>query len=245
MLGLGLSLASRGSLGSVELAQALWLDGSSGTYASTPHSDALAITGDMTLVAMIAPKAWVGVANDNIIMARRQNDVGSRAFQLSIHPSGQLRAWFFYGPEAVDGSLHSETFTGPENGGPLWVAWTLGFGVGVDERSSSQFYTSQDGSAWEALGSPRTTGWTGIHPAVSPLEIGARSGGSLDRFMGAIYRAQLYRGAGFDLSSGPTGTLVADFNAEDATRGQTTFDSIATGEKWTLHGNASIRAYPV
>src|SRR5690554_7785623 len=76
------------------MAKFLALDGSSGTYASTPHSEAVDITGDLALVARVAPEMWDAGDRQTIIAKR---EASAHSFQWRLE-DGVPRGMFWYGP---------------------------------------------------------------------------------------------------------------------------------------------------
>lgn len=217
------------------MAKFLALDGTNGTYASTPNSEAVDITGDLTLVVKIAPEVWAAGSYQEVIS---KWDSGGLQYLLRINQSGGI----FVARDSASGqrSQGSVSFPNAPDDRPVWIAVTM---VYHDSGATFNFYTSDDGGNWSLLNSlERGNVGPGISRPDTGVAVGANNNGG-SSFSGKIYRAQVYSGAGFDLSSGPTGTLAADFNAADApldATGGDSFQSTLTGETWSLHGNASI-----
>lgn len=208
------------------------LDGTNGTYASTPNNEAVNITGDMTLVVRIAPDAWATGSNQEVISKWGS---GGLQYLLRINSSGGI----FVARDSASGERNQGpvSFPNAPNDRPVWIAVTM---VYHDSGITFNFYTSDYGSNWSLLNSlERGNVGPGISLPDTGVAVGSNNNGG-STFSGKIYRAQIYSGAGFDLSSGPTGTLVADFNPGDTSPGSTEFTSATTGETWTLHGNAAI-----
>lgn len=214
------------------------LDGTAGTYASTPHSAAVDITGDLAVVFRLAADEWdAGVSQ---FIAAKANMEAARSWALRVDPNGDLRLLVMSSDETYSPG-YPISHALPE-GETVWLAvtWTSDNGDGNSEAS---YYSSSDGQSWTLIGTTRRAVITGgLFSNSDALSLGALGSGS-STFPGKIHYAALYSGSGFNLSSGPTGTLVAEFNAEDATLGSgggDTFVSSSTGETWTLHGTAAI-----
>lgn len=214
------------------------LDGTNGTYASTPHSESQWMS-KLTIVAKIAPEMWGDGTNQGILSKWRPNTHGM-SYALQLTSSGALAFRV-----SIEGDSTELTKTTPNHGGvgrePQWVAVTYA-GDNGEGGHTWAFYISADGFGWEVIDQGSGAGI--FVPYVSSADITlANNHGGFQTINGKIYRAQIYSGAGFDLNGGPTGTLVADFNPGDAPRslsGGGSFTSSATGEVWTLHGSASI-----
>lgn len=216
--------------------QVLELDGTTGTYASTPHSEAVDITGDITLVAKVAPDSWAhGPQPQQTLIAKRAGT--EQALHWRIEGGGSLRLMLWYDKnENTSFNDLSADIPGVTDGATIWLASTASF---LEGECTVKSYVSQDGVQWTQIGET-TFLQDSIETVTTDLTVGAYANGSQMRFNGNIYRAQVYSGAGFDLNSGPTGTLVADFNAEDPDTSDRSWQSSTSGETWTLHGNATI-----
>lgn len=204
-------------------------------YFSTPDSATLdAITGSFDVDVLVSPADWTpgGVQ----FFCGRDSDA-NRSWALGIATSGALYAELYDSAGADITSLFAYVSTdsvASTDRTRLWVrmkvVWALTGNITVD------FYTSQDGVAWTALGTQRTAAATGNALGISNalLTVGARQYASNEQNVeGSIYRMRLYNG------DRDTGTLVADFNPTDWTTGST-FTSSQTGEEWTLNGGAVV-----
>lgn len=207
----------------------LSLPGTSGSYASTPDSAALDITGDIDIRVNAAMDNWAPASQQ--IPLSKWDDPTPRAYFMRIITTGALQiVWSTNGGDAPTAT--STVPTGFYGRSSHWIRATLDVDVGGTDKTAT-FYTSEDGSTWTQLGDAVTTaGTTSIFNSSAGLTIGGRSAGATDLFAGKVHRAQVYNGI--------AGTLVADFNADDATAADLSFVSRGTGETWTVNGTASI-----
>ncbi len=208
----------------------LSLPGGAGNYAVTPDSSALDLTGDMEIIAYIAPDDWTPAATEDI--CAKWTSVGNRAYKLSLNTSGDL-VLTAQNTLSVVVTSSSTQAVGAADGTPLWVR-------AVKTGANVLFYTSTDA----ALTHPGSVTWTQLGTAASgssvatltgtaPFEIGSSVNGTAEVFTGKIYSVYLY-----DNSAGSS--LVASFVANEANSGDATVTSSATGEVYTLHGTSAI-----
>jgi len=210
------------------------LPGASGDYAHTPDSVASSVTGDIVIRAHATMDDWTP-AGPMSFVSKWVASGEQRSYAFQIATNGTLR--FHYSEDGTIGTalitwatvavsatnredLHVKVWFDADNGG---------------SNSELRFYESTDGVIWDQLG-------VTLNPSGAPVEIfdssaiveiGTRNTGSFEIFAGTVHSAQIYS----DLAET---TLVADFNpTSDADAGDTTFTS-ATGEVWTVSGNAEI-----
>ncbi len=201
------------------------LPGASGDYFSTPDSVAASITGDIDVRVRVALDDWTGASWQVLI----ENATTVAGISFEILANGKVALYW-----GTAGGLKNATSTvAPTiaNGDTLWVRATLDVDNGADGYDA-KFYTSTNGVNWTQLGTTVTVGSTTvIGNATVEVHIG-RDNSDSGRVAGKIFRAQLYDGI--------DGTLNVDFDPNDWTSGST-FNSVETGELWTINGNASIR----
>jgi hypothetical protein len=122
------------------------------------------------------------------------------------------------------------TFT---NGSTHWVRATLDVDNGAAD-AAVDFYTSEDGVTWTALGAQQLNGaTTSIFASTAVLEIGTQTAGTVNRTAGKFFEGEVL--------SGIAGTSVA---APVASASSDTVTD-ATPLTWTVQGNAYISSHTV
>lgn len=207
----------------------LFLDGTSGNYASTPDAASLDIVGDIDLRVRVNMDDWTPAAESTLI-AKYTATGNQRSYALAVTATGALIfRWSEDGTvEKSETSSAVNTFT---NGTTHWVRATLDVNNGGGD-AAVDFYTSEDGSTWTALGAQQLNGaTTSIFASTAVLELGSQTAGTVNRLAGKIYRASVL--------SGIAGTSVA---APIAT---TTSITDATPLTWTVQGTAFLSSHSV
>lgn len=216
----------------------LLLPGASGDYASTPDRAALDITADIEFICYAAADDWTPSAAQ-VFLGKLVTTGNQVSYDFVLNSNGTLLIVTSpTGNAAANVSGTSTASVSATNGSGIWLRGTLDVNDGAGNRVYT-FYTSTDpvstpvaSITWTQLGSTVTTaGTTSIFASTSALEIGSIQGGTLNNFDGKIYKALVYNGIG--------GTLVASFDATTTPAGSPTVVA-ATGEIYTLQGNASI-----
>lgn len=223
--------------------QFLGLDGKAGGSASTADSIATSIVGDLQMIAKIDFTNYFPTTSQEII-SKRDDTVSQASYNLLIL-SG-------YGGLRLNSSANGITSVARDclvtlnglvrPGTQIFVKGTLDVDNGAGGNDAN-FYISYDYDAdlqmgtWTQLGATITNvGITSIFDSSAALTIGSRTGNIINNANGKIYRAQVFNGIG--------GTLVADFNPNDADLSSTiptSFTSKRTGEIYTINGTATIR----
>lgn|SRR5512139_148895 len=205
------------------------LPGASGDYVSTPDAAALDITGDIDLRVRVAMDDWTPAAESTLI-AKYTASGNQRSYALAVTAAGALIfRWSEDG--TVEKSETSSAATGFTDGSTHWVRATLDADVGGTDATVT-FYTSEDGSTWTALGAAQANGaTTSIFASTAVLELGAQTGGTVNRLAGKIFRAQVLSGIG--------GTSVAAPIASASSNSVTD----ATPRTWTVNGNALVSSH--
>ncbi|MDX3643099.1 hypothetical protein P1P70_27595, partial [Streptomyces sp. MB09-02B] len=207
------------------------LPGDSGDYVSTPDAAALDITGDIDLRARVALDDWTPAAESTLI-AKYTATGNQRSYGLAVTATGALiLRWSEDG--TAEQTETSSAVTGFTNGSTHWVRATLDVDNGSSDAAVN-FYTSDDGTTWTALGVQQLVGaTTSIFASTAVLELGAQTGGTVNRAAGKLFRGQVLSGIG--------GTSVAAPIAAAAT------DSVtdATPRTWTVNGNAYVSSHTV
>lgn len=203
--------------------QGLKLPGTSGNYASTPDAAALDITGDIDIRVWAVPDDYTPAATDTL--ASKWTATGNqRSWTLDILASGALKLnW------SADGTaVLNETSSASDGGAALAAPGdAIAFRATLDVSTGDvNFYTSADGSTWDALGVTQTGVATAVFDSTAVCEIGTLNAGTAQPFAGTIQKVEVYDGIDGTLAASP------DFEAQAA--GTTEFDD-STGKTWTVN----------
>lgn len=207
----------------------LFLSGASGNYASTPDAAGLDIVGDIDLRVRVSMDDWTPAAESTLI-AKYTATGNQRSYALAVTATGALIfRWSEDGTaEKSETSSAVNTFT---NGSTHWVRATLDVDNGAADAAVN-FYTSEDGATWTALGVQQLNGaTTSVFASTAVLELGSQTAGTVNRLAGKIFRAQVLSGIG--------GTSVA------APIASTTSITDATPLTWTVQGTAYLSSHTV
>ena len=207
----------------------LFLSGASGNYASTPDAASLDIVGDLDLRVRVALDDWTPAAESTLI-AKYTATGNQRSYALAVTATGALIfRWSEDGTvEKTETSSAVNTFT---NGSTHWVRATMDVNNGASDAAVN-FYTSEDGSTWTALGAEQLNGaTTSIFASTAVLELGSQTAGTVNRLAGKVFRAQVLSGIG--------GTSVA------APIASTSSITDATPLTWTVQGTAYLSSHTV
>ncbi|MFF6781448.1 hypothetical protein [Streptomyces sp. NPDC012510] len=207
------------------------LPGASGDYVSTPDAAALDITGDIDLRVRVAMDDWTPAAESTLI-AKYTATGDQRSYALAVTATGALIfRWSEDG--TAESSETSSATVSASAGATKWVRATLDVDNGGGDAAVN-FYTSDDGSMWAALGAEQLVGaTTSIFASTAVLEIGAQTGGTVNRMAGKFFEGQVLSGIG--------GTSVAAPVASASSNGVTD----ATPRTWTVNGNAYVSSHTV
>jgi hypothetical protein len=207
----------------------LFLSGVSGNYASTPDAASLDIVGDIDLRVRVAMDDWTPSAESTLI-AKYTATGNQRSYALAVTATGALiLRWSEDGTvEKTETSSAVNTFV---NGSTHWVRATLDVDNGAADAAVN-FYTSEDGSTWTALGVQQLNGaTTSIFASTAVLELGSQTAGTVNVTAGKVFRAQVLSGIG--------GTSVA------APIASTSSITDATPLTWTVQGTAYLSSHTV
>jgi hypothetical protein len=209
---------------------ALRLPGTSGNYVSTPDSASLDITGNLTLVAYVAPDTWTPAGTQMFVA--KYGTAGQRSHRFGLVNTGHLTATVSSDGTATT-TQNSSAVVSAAAGEARWVAVTFVADNGSGSRVW-RFWTSSDGATWTQLGTTATISgtWT-TFASTAPVEVGSIETGNATLLSGKVYRAQVRNGVGTSGTVG--GTVVADWRG-DAPLGPRYTDS--TGKVWTINGSA-------
>lgn len=189
----------------------LVLTGADGDSATTPDASALDIGPDYDLRVDLALDDWTP-ASEQAILAKFLSSGDERSYRLSVATDGKLKLLSsFDGTVGNLWSFTSSAATGFTNGTQHWVRVTYdndaGPGVNVD------FYTSSDGSSWDALGTTQTLGFgSTVHAGTALVVVGGDEAGTSNLAAGQFYHALILDGI--------AGTVVFDADFTDLTVGE-------------------------
>lgn len=195
-----------------------------GDYLSTPDTVAVSITGDLDVRALAAADDWTPAAER--ILASKWGAAGQRSWRLALTTAGTLRLdWSADGTATL--SATSTVATGLVDTAVSWVRATIDVNNGAAGRTVN-FYLSNDGITWNALGAAVTTaGVTSVFDSTTAVTAAANADGT-SAWQGEYRRLRFFAGlAGTDLRAD------VDLSLWDAVA--TTVAAI-TGETWTLTG---------
>lgn len=215
----------------------LVLDGTAGSYASTPDGAAIDIIGDIDIRVEVYRDDWSAPATEEVMVAKYRDSTNNRSYRFTYNTNGLLR--FTYSVDGTSGTLQtfsssvSPTTVTPNGTGPSTIALRLTRSSttgNVTFYHSTSFQDTQ--STWEPLGDiqPGPTGT--MFNSNAPLEIGARDDGSQTIWNGIIIGAKLYAS-----TNSSSNRVEVNFAAEPT--GTTAFND-DTGLPWTVHGTAHI-----
>lgn len=196
---------------------------------STPDAPANRITGNITLVAWVAPTSWTPTAVQTVV-SKDSVSAGGRSYALNIQPTtGNLRLNI-----SLDGtnilSYTSTVSTGFAAGTKHAIA------VERDATTGAvRFYTSEDKLIWLQLGATVAGTAGAIFAGNAPVQFGNLGTTGL-LFDGRMYDSEIYSEL---FCSGSGAVLACDFDPSNWTSG-TTWTSIDSGEVWSINGNAEV-----
>jgi hypothetical protein len=202
----------------------LQMAGVNGDVATTPHSPDLDVTGDLELVARIAPTVVAPPATARIISKRYTTGVSAN-YALFLSAAAQ--------PNLDLGAL------GTVNASAAIAAGFLGW-LKATRRASDgrvQFWTAPDSeqeptTGWVQLGTDRASTAGALTANTDALTVGG-IGVQATPFSGTIYRAIVRRGIGSTVA-------VFDWDATQQAEAARTTREQAKGATVTLQGNASL-----
>lgn len=201
------------------------LTGASGTYASTPDTADLDITGDLDIRAKVSLTDWTPAAESTIV-AKYTATGNQRSYALAVTSGGNLiLRWSANGTAEL--SETSSVAVGATDGTAVWVRATLDVDNGASD-AAVVFYTSADGTEWTQLGTTQLNGGatTSVFASTAVLELGGQTLGTVNRLTGRIYEALVLSGIGGTVVAHPVPTLAGITDA--------------TSRTWTLNGAASL-----
>jgi hypothetical protein len=210
------------------------LPGTSGSYAGSPDSPQLSVTGDIDIRAYVAPDDWTPAADQ--VLVGKWNTTGAErswAFQL-VGSTGDLKLTWSPDGTAVRTASSAGAPPGVVDGQPQWVRVTVDEDNGSGLRVTN-FYASADGSSWTQFGQDTGTNLSPFQDSTSQVEIGSYNNGASFNFAGIVYRVEIRNGI--------DGTAVAtpDFRTDPSDTSQRQFTD-TQGNVWSLMGDATLLA---
>lgn len=206
----------------------MFLPGVVGSYASTPDTAVLDITGDIDIRADVTLPNWRTLE----VFAAKLGPAGNRSWQFFLEVNGTLN--LHQSPDGTSLNLFTSTLPIPINSGRLAVRVTLDVDNGAAGKTAT-FYTAPtiDGP-WTQFGAPVVqAGTTSIFNSTAVLEVGSNNSGTGSPLTGVIHAAEVRNGI--------AGSVVANPNFSAQAPGTTSFTDSA-GRTWTLNGLATIIA---
>jgi hypothetical protein len=206
----------------------LALTGVAGSYASTPDTASLDLTGDFDMRADLTT-TWSGP--QQTIMSKWTSTGSQRSYMFTIEPTGRLRVHRTGDGSTVTGL--TSTIAVPITTGRLSVRVTLDVNNGAGGHTAT-FYYGYGGVTgnWIQLGAPVIVAGTITNFSGSaPLEVGTFNGGLSGMLTGQVHAAQL--------RSSIAGVVVANPNFAAQPAGTGSFVD-STGKTWTVQAGASI-----
>lgn len=202
--------------------------GGAGDFIDTPHAADMNIVGNIAVAVRVAMDDWTPAADQQFIAKAQVASAVGFAWHFKIGTDGKLRFHFDHSGGQQFGL--SSAATGFTDGTVHWVA---------AERDQSagtvKYYTGDTLGTLSQLGTTQTSISTNdILTNAYNLRVGRSWTASL---AGNLYEAHLYNG---DLS----GTLIADYNGDDFTVGDSDTDTAvgSQGNTWTLRGTGEIKS---
>lgn len=220
--------------------QALTLDGTTGTYATTGNHASLQIVGDLEVSCEFVPPVWPPPADQRLV-AKFGTTSNQCSYQLRILPGGYANLVWSTNGSSSGAPGRSSTVPIPAlAGNPVSIKATLDVDNGAGGHTVT-FYTSPDFTVWTPLGDPVTEpGATSIHPGTASLAVGARVEPEGNLFTGRIVRAQVRNGIGGTIAANPNFAADGWLDGDNAA---TTPRADSVGRAWDLSGNAVIDSY--
>ncbi|MFF5891177.1 hypothetical protein ACFY72_20700 [Streptomyces globisporus] len=208
----------------------LQVDGSATSYARTPDTAALDITGDLDL-RIEATCDWNAVSGQ-ALLGKWNSATNQRSYLLRIGAGNVYFNWSVAGTASI---FVQRPLPGLPRRAALRATMDVNNGAG---GYTVRFYwaTSMAGP-WTQIGDPVTvTPTTSIYSGTAPLEIAPQAVSGVPPMRGIVHRAEVRNGI--------NGTLAADFDARARPAGSTGWTDSAS-RVWTLGAGAAVndRAY--
>lgn len=214
--------------------------GEASDYVWAPDAAPLDITGDLTLIARVAPDDWTpSVAQAIIAKFDVSGGINQRSYMLRIGSTGGLEfIWSTDGTVANQKTaLSNNTIGDLAPGSVRWIASTIDVNNGAG-GNTVRFWYADDTLSWTQLGTDVVqAGATSIFNSTSRLTLGCHSAGTGSLYTGKISNAIVASGIG--AGGLPGGTNV--FNMLDTNIPSNVAGSfvVSTGQTLTVSRSGS------
>ncbi|MDX2921305.1 hypothetical protein [Streptomyces sp. NE06-03C] len=208
----------------------LQVDGSATSWARTPDTAALDITGDLDL-RVEATCDW-NAAQGQALLGKWNSGTNQRSYLLRIGAGNVFFNWSTAGTASVFGQRPLPSL--PKRAA---LRATMDVNNGAGGFTITFYWATSMAGPWTQVGDPITsTPTTSIYAGTAPLEIAPQSVSGVPPMRGIVHRAEVRNGI--------NGPLVADFDARARPAGSTGWTDSA-GRAWTLGAGAAVndRAY--
>lgn len=217
--------------------RAMLLTGVDGSYASTPDTAALDITGDIDIRLDVEPVTWR--PGEFMVLASKYNGEGAWSWIFYMDPSGYLKFTWTTNGSVSTRVTTSSTIAIPEATDRTSVRVTLDVNNGSSGNTTT-FYTGPSiAGPWTQLGAQVvTSGVTSIFGGAANVAVGSGTAGDGIFSESSPFNGRVYS---FQLRNGILGTIVAnpDFSAQNPGTPTVTLTDSAT-RVWTLSNLAHI-----
>lgn len=211
--------------------------GSDNVLASTPSASANQITGDIEIIACVLSSQYISASGEAII-AKDQALGDQRAYDFLFTADARLEIIAYqFGTNPPQLAATSDVFPFA-NGAPIWVRCTVDVDNGAAHKVVKFYYSLQNVNAdvstivWTQLGATQTIATAmSIFPSTAIVELFQQP----NLYSWRFYKVYVYNGL---VANG--GALAFSFVANDTIAGTLSFESLLTGETWTVFSPAAI-----
>lgn len=182
------------------------LDGASGSYASTPDSEALSITGDLDLRVLCSLDDWTPAAQ-RTLLAKEQTTT-ARSYRICVNVTDGKLLLVLSADGSVTTQATSSVAPAVADGAKLWVRATW-----RQSDGRVQFFTAPGtvdvpvAADFTQLGTNQTIAIASIFDSTSVVELGSRIAGTADLWAGKFYKAEVRNGIDGTVVASPDFTI--------------------------------------
>lgn len=213
----------------------LLVDGTAGSYASTPDAASLDITGDIDLRIVIALDDYSSGVNQTVL-AKYGTTGDQRSYALRVNATGfPTMLASLDGASIISGTADADLYSAGVVDGQLIAMRVTRDATTGDITHYLGDEASVTPSGWTQLGSTLSRDSGSLHSGTAVLEVASLDDGASMLATGLIVHAQV--------RSGIDGAIAADPDFSDQPNGTTSFAD-STGKTWTVHGTATISDAP-
>lgn len=204
----------------------LQLAGTTTSYARTPDTAALDITGDLDL-RVEATVDWSSSASQ-ALLGKWISATNQRSYLLRLLEGYLILNWSTTGGD----SLFAQAFLPPGLPRRAVMRATLDVANGSGGFTAMFYWATSMAGPWVQIGDPvSATGVTSIYAGTAPLEVAPIAATGVTPVSGRVHRAEVRSGIG--------GTVVAAPDVRALAEGATTWTDSA-GRAWTLGAGALV-----